>query len=58
MPNNKFLVELINKFGKPLISSGANITNQKVITNVELIDKDLKNKISYIYNDGIIFLLH
>ncbi len=54
MPNNKFLLELINEFGKPLISSSANITNQKVITNVELIDKNLKNKISYIYNDGIL----
>lgn len=50
MPKNEFLLELINKIGRPLISTSANITNEKVITKVDLIDKKLKSKISYIYD--------
>lgn len=54
MPNNKFLLDLINQFGKPLISTSANITNESVITNVSLLDNELKEKISYIYDGGTI----
>ena len=52
MPKNDFLIELIDKFGKPLISSSANITNEKVITSVDLLDEELKREISYIYDNG------
>lgn len=52
MPNNKYLLDLLNKFGKPLISSSANITNEKVITNVNLLDEEIKSKVSYIYDAG------
>ncbi len=54
MPNNKFLLDLINKFNKPLISSSANITNEKVITSVDLLDEELKSHISYIYDVGVL----
>ena len=52
MPNQKFLLELLNKFEKPLISSSANITNEKVITNINMIEDELKKSISYIYDGG------
>ena len=52
MPDQKFLLKLLNEFGKPLISSSANITNEKVITNVNMIDPELKKSISYIYDGG------
>lgn len=52
MPKNEFLLKLIDEFGKPLISSSANITNEKVITNTSMIDNELKKHISYIYDDG------
>ena len=52
IPKNEFLIELINIFGKPLISSSANITNEKVITNVSMLDEELKKNISYIYDYG------
>ncbi|MBR4178554.1 MAG: threonylcarbamoyl-AMP synthase [Bacilli bacterium] len=52
MPKNDWLLRLIDEFGKPLISSSANITNEKVITNVKMLDKELKKSISYIYDDG------
>ncbi len=52
MPDNKFLLELISKLNKPLISSSANITNEKVITNTKLLDDEIKSKVSYIYDAG------
>lgn len=52
MPNNNFLLDLINKFGKPLISTSANITNEEVITDVSLLNEELENKMSYIYDAG------
>ena len=52
MPNNKFLLDLLNEYGKPLLSSRANITNEKVITNVNMLDDRLKSKIDYIYDAG------
>ncbi len=52
MPNNKFLLELLNEYKKPLLSSSANITNEKVITNVKMLDDRLKSKIDYIYDAG------
>ena len=54
MPNNKFLLDLIDKFGKPLISTSANITNEKVITSVDLLDTELKKEVSYIYDAGFL----
>ena len=52
MPKNDYLLKLLQEYGKPLISSSANITNEKVITNTKLIDPILKEKISYIYDAG------
>ncbi len=52
MPNNKFILDLLNRFNKPLISSSANISGEGVITSVDLLDKELKKSISYIYDAG------
>ena len=52
MPDNKYLLDLLNAFGKPLISSSANLTGEKVITSVDLLNPELKSKISYIKDSG------
>ena len=52
MPNNDFLIKLINELGRPLLSTSANITNKNVITNISLIEEELKKHISYIYDSG------
>jgi L-threonylcarbamoyladenylate synthase len=52
MPDNEFLLELISRYGRPLLSSSANITNEKVITNISMLDDRLKSKIDYIYDAG------
>ena len=52
MPDNKLLLDLMNKINKPIISTSANISGSSVITNTNLIDPELKKHISYIYDDG------
>lgn len=52
IPDNQDLLKIINKFGKPVISTSANISEEDVITRVDLLDKDLKNNIDYIYDGG------
>ena len=52
MPNNKLLLDLMNKINKPIISTSANISGSSVITNTSLIEPELKEYISYVYDDG------
>jgi len=52
LPNNKMLIDLINEYDKPLLSTSANITNEDVITNVNMLDKSIKDKVSFIYDGG------
>ena len=52
IPKKELLIEIIDKFNKPLLSTSANITNEEVITNIKDLDKKIKNKVSYIYDDG------
>lgn len=51
-PDNKELVDVIKKLDKPLISTSCNISTRDVITNVILIEKELLDKISYVYDCG------
>ena len=54
MPNNELLLSIINKFNKPILSTSANITNESVITSIDLLDGRIKDKVSYIYDGGIL----
>lgn len=52
IPDNQDVLKIINKFGKPVISTSANISEEDAITSVDLLDKNLKNNIDYIYDGG------
>jgi L-threonylcarbamoyladenylate synthase len=52
MPDNKLLLDLMNNINKPIISTSANISGSSVITNTSLIEPELKEYISYVYDDG------
>jgi len=54
IPDNKYLLEIINKLGRPVISSSANISDEDVITNVDMLDNQLKEKIDYIEDGGVV----
>ena len=52
MPNNKLLIDLLNEYNKPLLSTSANITNEKVITSIDELEDNIKNEVSFIYDGG------
>lgn len=52
MPNNKILLDILNDFGRPLISTSANITNESVIKSVDELSSEIKSKVSFIYDGG------
>ena len=54
IPDNENLVTIIDKLGRPVISTSANISGNDTITSINMIDKKLLDKISYIEDGGII----
>lgn len=52
IPNNKELLEIINKLDKPVISTSANISEEISIANIEQLDKEIKDNVDYIYDAG------
>ena len=52
IPNNSELVEIIKKLGRPVISTSANISDQDVITRVDMISDELLSGIDYVYDGG------
>ena len=57
IPDNHDLLEVIRRLGRPVISSSANITGSEVITNISMIEDELRNKIDYIEDGGEIVSL-
>ena len=53
IPNNKDLLEIIKKLGKPVISTSANISEKNSITSIQDLEEDIKKDIDYIYDGGI-----
>lgn len=52
IPDNKDLREIIKRLGRPIFSTSANVSNEAVITNINMISDDLKKQIDYIYDGG------
>ena len=52
IPNNKTLIELIDKVGKPLISTSANISKKETITDISMLEQSLLDNVDYIYDGG------
>lgn len=53
-PNNKDLIELMERLDKPLISTSCNISSKNVITNIDMLEEDISKYVSYIYDGGIL----
>ncbi len=54
IPDNKDLIEIIKRVGKPLISTSANISGQNPITNPKEIEPELLEHISYVEDGGVV----
>lgn len=52
MPNDKYLIDLINEVGKPLVSTSANKSGEKPVVNPNVLDEQLLSKFDYIDNKG------
>ncbi len=52
MPNNKLLLDIMKKYDKPLLSTSANIHSKDVITKISLLEHEMKENVSYIYDEG------
>lgn len=53
LPNDKSLIELIDKLGTPIISTSANLSGEKAIISIDRLNEIIKSKIDYIYDDGV-----
>ena len=53
-PDNKELIELMNKLDKPLISTSCNISSKEVITSIDMLEEDISKYVSYIYDGGVL----
>lgn len=54
IPDNENLVTIIDKLGRPVISTSANISGNDTIKSIDMIDNKLLDKISYIEDGGVI----
>lgn len=54
IPKSKYLMELIQKIGKPIVATSANISGSNVILNINEIAENLKKKVDFIVDGGTI----
>ena len=52
VPNDNFCLELLNKFGRPIVSTSANISGIDIPVEFNLISSEIKSKVDYIVNYG------
>ena len=52
IPDNNDLLSIIGKLNRPVISTSANISGSEVITNIWMIENELKENIDYIEDGG------
>lgn len=54
IPYNDDLIKIIKLLNKPIFSTSANISGEPVITDISLLNEDLKKYIDYIYDAGTV----
>ncbi len=54
IPCNDNLIKIIKMLQRPIFSTSANISGSPAITDVSLLDENLKKHIDYIYDNGVI----
>lgn len=54
IPHNDDLIKIIKMLGRPIFSTSANISGQPIVTDISMLDSDLKSYIDYIYDAGTI----
>ena len=52
VPNDNFCLKLLNKFGRPIVSTSANISGIDIPLEFNLISSEIKSEVDYIVNYG------
>ena len=52
VPNDNFCSELLNKFGRPIVSTSANLSGFDIPLEFNLISSEIKSKVDYVVNYG------
>lgn len=52
-PNNKMLLDIISKVGRPLLSTSVNISGNPNITDVKNIEDEIANSVDFIMDGGV-----
>ena len=52
VPNDNFCLELIKKFGRPIVSTSANISGIDIPSEFSLISSEIKSKVDYVVDYG------
>lgn len=53
IPDNDFVLAVLEKYKKPLASSSANLSSQSSLINIEDVVEVFNNKIKYFFDGGI-----
>lgn len=53
-PDDNELIELINMLDRPIISTSANLSKKDTIVSIDMLEDDIKSKVDYIYDGGVI----
>ena len=48
VPNNDFCIDIINSLGRPIVSTSANISGEKLPLNFSEINSKIKNNVDYV----------
>ena len=54
IPDDKYLIDIITKLNRPIVATSCNISNNDVITDINLLDSSIKNNVDYVYDGGIV----
>ena len=52
MPDNKIVLELIEKIKVPIIATSCNLAGEKAATDIDQISYEIKNGVDYVLDDG------
>ncbi len=54
IPDDKDLLSIIEKLGRPVFSTSCNISGNDVVRSIEEVDEEIINKIDYVYDGGVV----
>lgn len=54
IPNDENLIKIISGLGNPIVSTSANISNKESITDISMLEDEIRDNVDFIYDGGTI----